>query len=167
MATELRGGLEDKMVTHANRVIHFGKHKGDRLKDVPRDYLEWVALHQIGGRGFADLVAEFLYGPASRADLRVAREQAARERHEKKMEAAREAKRIRLEREKRRRELSEAERAARELEMKEYRAGKRLLAAGDCSSWYNPQYAEKLMQPWDGVSPPWIDQIDSFGYDIF
>lgn len=46
----------------ADVVLHFGKHKGKKLKDVPTDYIEWLA-EKANDQWLRDAVKKFLSQP--------------------------------------------------------------------------------------------------------
>lgn len=47
----------------ANHVVMYGKHKGKKIKDVPDDYLRWLALNSQG-----DLTELALFWLKTKAD---------------------------------------------------------------------------------------------------
>jgi hypothetical protein len=58
--------------------LYFGTHEGKKLKDVPRDYLEWIISTPSKNRSFRKAkrkVCEYLGTPAARSETRKARQQ--------------------------------------------------------------------------------------------
>jgi len=49
-----------KAQTGPDFVVTFGKHKGKRLKEIPRGYLEWMLKENVNRDGLSDHIRETL-----------------------------------------------------------------------------------------------------------
>lgn len=121
-------------MTKRETVIWFGKHKGKRLSEVPRQYLEWCLKERAGGGELVSDIAAFLMIDVPKKIVGYENRTMTRD------------------------QLERLQSKPGFHDVKAFVDGVDVMGVCNCHHLFNPDSDWPGRQDWDGITPPWIDQ---------
>lgn len=121
-------------MTKRETVIWFGKHKGKRLSEVPKQYLEWCLSARAGGGELVSDIADFLLIDVPKKVVG----------YENKTMTAE--------------QLAVIAAKPGFHDVRRFVDGVDVMGVCNCNHLFNPDADWELRQDWDGITPPWLDQ---------
>ncbi len=117
--------------------LWFGKHKGKRLCEVPREYLEWCLKERAGGSEIIGDIAAVLAVPVPIKVVKYAAETLTRA------------------------ELERIKGTPGYQKINKIVDGIDVMGVTNCEHLFNPDATWPERQEWDGITAPWLDQSDA------
>lgn len=115
-------------------IVWFGKHKGKRLSEVPRQYLEWCLKERAGGGELVSDIAAFLMIDVPKKIVGYEKRTMTHE------------------------QLEQLQSKPGFHDVKAFVDGVDVMGVCNCHHLFNPDSDWTGRQEWDGRTPPWLDQ---------